>query len=385
MSILRTSIVLVAFLQSAIGQQLVHRSSLPTIPFTETDVLAPPTPFPDPTPNAATPRFVPIGGPGFPLGDLTMDNTTGRIWETDGFLIQATPNGRYAPLAPPIPPTPSGLPPLTGLAINVPAGVLYATDGVSLFTVLATPPFPAVAPPVPFAFPAIAPPFTGLDYDSSYDLIYACDAGGYVYYFTTGGGPSGPNPVFVPPGPVPPATDLATPESILPGMYVQFLGLGVIDYTSGMLQPAAMTGIPPGSEGGLAIHAHPATLAGACPCLGSFGPMTEGVSAPSLLGAAAYGYTMSGGPPGSSVLIALDFAASPLAIGGGCTYWLPFPPFVLLPVGTNAAGEAFFPIAIPAMLSLYGVTVVAQWAAVCPTTPSGYVVSDALRAILDLP
>jgi hypothetical protein len=364
------------------AQQVVHRSTVGGAAFPETDFITPLTPFPDPVPNAATPRLALLPGLAFPLGDLTMDNTTGLIWETNGTHFQATPNGRYPTLAAGIPPTPTGLPPLTGLAINSASGTLYCTDGIMLYKKLATPPFPATAPPVPLAFPAIAPPFTGLEYSPGYDLLYACDAGGYVYYFTTDGLPSGPNPVFTPPAGVPPATDLAARPEIIGAMLVQFLGLGLIDYTSGSLQPAAMNGIPPGTEGGIAFHAHPASIGGGCPCAPAIGPMVAGVTAPAVTGASAFGFTLAGGPPSTPVLLAADFGIVPTPIGGGCTYFLPYPPVLLLTLMADASGSAVVPIAIPSEPFLIGFTVAAQWAAACPSSPSGFAVSDAIRSIL---
>jgi hypothetical protein len=381
-------VALVGFAASAAApaQQLIHRSILAPVPFTETDALTPLTPWPDLAPNAATPRFMPLGGPAFPLGDLSMDDATGLIWETDGFLIQATPNGRYPALAAPFPPSPAFLPPLTGLAVNSAAGVLYVTDGVLLFTLAAAPPFAFAAPPVPLAFPAVAPPYTGLDYDPIAGLIYACDAGGFVYYFTTLGVPSGPNPVFAPPPGLGPVTDLAARPAIVVGMFVQVLGLGVLDYTSGALQPAPMTGIPPGTEGGLAYHSHPANLPGACPCtVPVFGPMIAGVTATATIGSAAFGFSLAGAAPASAVLFGLDFGGAPLPIGGGCTFWLPFPPALLLTVPTTAAGTALVPLAIPPLPFLVGLTAYAQWAGTCSSAPSGFVLSDALRATIGMP
>lgn len=366
-----------------LAQQLIHRSTVPTAPFTETDANHPTTPLPDVAPNSSTFRIAPLPSTPFPLGDLAFDNVTGRIWETNGFLIQATPSGRYAPLAPAVPPVPSGTPPLTGLAIDGGAGILYATEGTMLFKLFAMPPFPAAGPPVPLAFPAIAPPYTGLHYDPGVDLIFACDAGGYVYYFATDGTPSGPNPVFVPPGPVPPATDLAAPGvTALPGMYVQFVGLGVIDYTSALIQPAAFNGIPTSTEGGLAFHAYPAIFPGSCPCAGSYGPMMSGCTAPTIVGSPTFAFRMTGGPMGSTVLFGLDFSTSPIAIGGGCTFWLPILPWLLVTASTDATGMALMPIAIPDDLGIVGISVSAQWGAPCATNPSGYVVSNAVRTVL---
>lgn len=384
MTLARLALVLLLVPGLCVAQQLIHRSTLAAAPFTETDAHHPTTPLPDLAPNAATPRFAPLGGTGFPLGDLAFDDVTGRIWETNGILIQATPNSRYPALAPAIPPTAAGTPPLTGLAVDGSAGVLYATDGVMLHTLAAAPPFAALAPAVALGFPAVAPPYTGLHYDSGPDLLIACDAGGYVYYFGTDGAPEVGNPIFAPPGPVPPATDVASSGVfVLPGIYVQFLGLGVVDYTSGLLQPAAFNGIPPGTEGGLAFHAHPAVHAGACACPGGgFGPMAATVSGPTILGSTTFGFALTGGPPSTLVLWGLDFSASPFPIGGGCTFWLPLPPWWLLFLPTDAAGAAWMPLPIPDLSFLVGVSVTVQWAAACPAAPSGFVVSDALRSVL---
>jgi hypothetical protein len=369
---------------AAPAQQLVHRSFAPPVAMSETDVLTPTTPWPDPAPNAFTTKLAPLGG-GPILGDLTMDNVLGLMWETDGFILQATNISRYAPLAPPVAPALSPAPGLTGIALDATAGILYATDGALLFTMTAAPPFAFLAPPAPFAFPAIAPPFTGLDYDPGSGLLYACDVGGYVYYFTTAGLPSGPNPVFVPPGPMPPATDLCARPSIFPGMFVQFLGLGVVDYTSGLLQPAPATGIPPGTEGGLAYHAHPAVLPGACPCAPGGPILLSGVNGPTVIPSPSFAFTLAFAPPSSTVLFGLDFGISPLPMGGGCTFYLPYPPAILAPVPTTPAGTATFPIAVPSLPFLFGLPVVTQWGAACAAAPSGFVVSDALRSILSTP
>lgn len=370
------------------AQQLVHRSSMGGVPLTESDVETFLTPLPDLAANFGTPTAaLPVLA--YPCGDATMNNVTGVIYATNGAVISQTNDGRYGVLAPAAAVAPAPVGPLGGfvfgMALNPILGVLYLTSGAVIGTTPAAPPYVLAGAPVPFAFPILAPPMTGLDYDVLTGSLWACDAGGNVYNCTVGGLPIGVQPVLLGAGP-PMATDLVVNRHVgnVPGTYVQFVGLGVINYATGALQPSAMLGIPPGTENGLAFHDHPGSLGGSCGCGGAVGPV-NGVTSPSFVGNAGFGFTLTGAPPLTTVINAGDFFVAPSPFPGGCTLWLPFPPALLFFLTTDAFGNATQPIPLPAALALIGLTGYCQWAVPCAANPTGFTLSNALQMIIAAP
>ncbi len=146
--------------------------------------------------------------PGLRSGGMTIDQVTGLVYSSDGFTIAFDFNPLYAPFTTP-PPVPLPVPapplsggPITGMALDTTAGILWLTDGISLGGFTPTPPFVPVTLPVllPFVIPGTAG-LTGLDFDSSTGTLWGCDLTGAIFNFTTAGVGVGPQPVSVVPLP----------------------------------------------------------------------------------------------------------------------------------------------------------------------------------------
>jgi hypothetical protein len=358
------------------------------VPLIESDVETFLSPIPDPAANFATPT-APLAVFAYPCSDATMNNFTGVIYATNGFVISQTNNGRYPALAvaAPVAPAPVGAlgGPLFGLAISPTAGVLYMTNGAVLGATPAMPPYVLVGAPAPFAFPLLAPPMTGLDYDVLTGSLWGCDAGGNIYNFTAAGLPIGAQPVFPGAG-LPMASDLVVNRHLgnVPGLYVQFVGGGVFNYLTGGVQPSAPLGVPFGSEGGLAFHDHPVNLGGGCGCGAGVGGV-NGVNSPSVVGNLGFAFTLTDAPPLSTVICAGDFGVAPSPFPGGCTLWLPLPPLFLFVLTTDAAGDASQPIALPAIPGLIGLAGYEQWAVPCTANPTGFTLTGAQQMIIAAP
>lgn len=383
--------ILVAFGAAALApaQQLVHCSTGPGL-YVESDADTLVSALPDVTPNFWQPHLpLPPIGPGF--DDLAFDNLNGVYYETNGALISQTVDIRYppVPIAPGPLPAPANIGLLTGLAVDPLTATLWCTDGVVLLPLTSAPPFAPMAAPVPFAFQVLAPPMLGLEFDQIAGTLLGCDLAGFVYRFTGLGLPVGPQPAFAPPAmAAPPSSDLAVHRygGMIPGLYVQFVGLGVVNYLTGGLQPSGALGLPPGSEGGLAFHNRPVTLAATCPCLKNPFLTVVGTTGPATVGSASFGMQIMGAPPFTPVILAGDFVgAAPTAWPGGCTYWLPMPPLLMFLTATDALGTAAVPMPIPALPPLVGLIAFTQWAIPCISNPTGVVLSDAQFMVVGAP
>lgn len=158
-----------------------------------------------------TAPILPPPFPGIPApGDSTFDNALGVHWFTDGALLAPMPSPSVpllAPLPAPMPIAPAAIGaiagPVTGIAMDPAAGVMFMTSVPSIVVGVApVPGMPVVVPPFPIPFPA--GPIAGLEWDGATGSLWAVSVGGVAYNFFPGGAPAGPPmPSAVPvPGPV---------------------------------------------------------------------------------------------------------------------------------------------------------------------------------------
>lgn len=339
-----------------------------------------------------------------PAGALAFDHLSNLLFVSEGLTIEAFPHPLYPPAGPfvpgpfplPVAPCPLGpigaaFGPITGMAImpgaGPAAGMLLVTDGVCIMGLAPVAPYVMVMPP----FPALPPGagaglITGLEFDSGTGIIWACDAGGVSYPIAPGGGPAGP--------PIPPAVVPAAPiagnvldRSVVGGALYNTDGLFLYPvFPAGPplpLPPAAAAGIvaPPL---GATFVAEPVSLGGGCAC--GFGPATASTSTTTAGGTGIpISVAMTGGVPGAPAWLGIDTLCGPPIAFGGCTWWLPNPPLVLVgPLPLDAAGSAVVPFAaLPAGLA--GTAFYAQWAFACPTTATGLALTNALHGAVSLP
>lgn len=342
--------------------------------------------FPGPSvPRFPVPQLVPMPPTGFPLGDLTMNNATGVIFHTNGFLIATTNHPAYPPLAPVFPPFPGPglLGPLTGIAIDSAAGILWVTDGVACAGVAPVPGVPIIVPPFPLApLGIIGAPITGLDWDPITGSLWACSAMGFVYNFLPG--PVALAPPLPPMGP-PSAVDIVVDRhpGAFPGIYVQFLGV-MVNYATGIPTPTAPP-VPAGLEDGIAYHNYPDVLPAGCPCAAGTAVGTLG---PNSIGNAGFGFTLTGVAPFAACIFAVDPVASlpALAGPGGCSLYLGLSAgLMLFPVTASGAGDATFAISLVVPPALLGFTAFAQWGFPCSASTVGFGLSDSQQFILEAP
>ncbi|MFT7616763.1 MAG: hypothetical protein ACI97A_000392 [Planctomycetota bacterium] len=339
-----------------------------------------------------------------PFGGMTIDQTTGSVYATDGAVITVDANPLYLPfgaLPPFFPPAPA--PPLlfgtpiNGIAIDSIAGILWMTDGFSIGGFAPGPPYLPVAPVVPLAF-FLPGPLTGLSWDTSTGTLWGCEAGGGIYNFTVAGVGVGPQPVAVVPIPGPfPLSGLAVngtngAGSIgapfcsfqLPGYHICVTdGPAIYD----ALAPAAPILANPIFSGapvrGLAFSNDFQILKGGvgCPSTGTF-PFGGWAKATHTGPAGANAISMVGGPPATLTLLLYD--TCPI-LGGlfvpasGETLWVnPLSPtFAFAPLFTDAVGSISAPVSFAPAVS--GITLCMQFAVFDPLAPLGYCLSDAFQ------
>lgn len=146
-----------------------------------------------------TAPILPPPFPGVPApGDSTFDNVGGVHWFTDGAILAAMPSPSVPPLVPigapmPIMPFVMGAigGPVTGIAIDPAAGVMFVTSVPGIVVGVApVPGTPIIVPPfvIPFPVGAIA----GLEWDGATGSLWAVSVGGIAYNFFPGGFPAGP-------------------------------------------------------------------------------------------------------------------------------------------------------------------------------------------------
>lgn len=345
-----------------------------------------PVPVP---PVVGYPQMPPLPPMPAPAGDSTFDNTVGHHWVTNGAILAAQPTPTFAPLAPV--PLPMAIPlpvlgaigggPVTGIAIDSVAGVMYLTGmpGITI-GVAPVPGLPVIVPPFPLPFATLAP-ITGLEWDSVAGTLIAVDGAGVTYTFFPGGLPAAPP--MLPPFPLGPmATDVALDRTMAAnafGLRPLYVLAGPAYFDVRDPAPVPQPAGPPMGQGLAFLNHSASNMPGAvCPCPATaypvVGPTTTSVM---TFGNAAWGGTMTGLPPFFPVAFGFD-------VGG----FLPGFPVINPPVGcglgltlsgttliatvtADAFGTAVLPMPLtPPFFALGTGPFFMQNATLCPADPT---------------
>lgn len=384
---------------AASAQGLVERLSFPWSPWPlQVRTAAPPQcstpPNPPPLPIPPVPPSPPdflsgLSATPYPLGDLAYDDVLGRFVATDGNLLSVFADPAYPPPTGPLATTyatPSGLGPLTGLAADATAGVLWCTDGAALVPVSLSNPAVALLSPIPLGFTPLSPPITGLDRDPTTGDLVGCDQVGNLYRFDSTGAAVGAVPWRYAPL-LGAASDVAVrrnPSSRLHTL-VQFRYEGrIVDYDlePGCPDPVS-SGIPTIGQGeGIALIGRARVGDPVHGFQSNYDPLAGvGTTRPPTLDAAPFAVYLNLGTPFYPVFFMLDFAY--VDASAGPTPWnliplatsqwvLPFLPAWIVATSTDANGCASVAASLNLPPSLAGLTTYAQWAhPFAPAPPSG--------------
>lgn len=256
-----------------------------------------------------------------PAGDSTFDNLTGLHLVTNGAIVASQPTPSFPPAGPLVPPFPIppavlgaiGGGPVTGIAIDPAAGVLFLVGAPGIVIGCApVPGMPVLVPPFPIV--GVAPPVTGLEWDGPTGTLYAVNAPGITFQCFVGGAPVAP--------PLPPPIPLAAiagDVAIDKTLRLNPFGLRPLFVIAGPMlldvrEPAPIvlpTALPMAQ--GLAFVDHPAAFPpiGFCACPGMAGP-TNGTTGPMAAGNLAWGVTIAGLPPLGFGIFAFDTVFNPL-------------------------------------------------------------------------
>jgi hypothetical protein len=403
-----STFVLFLFLAAACPAQVAHVLQV-FGPGTAQDVYLPSSPYIlggatsfglEPLPNSG------VLAPGLRSGGMTIDQTNGMVISSDGFVIAFDYNPLYIPFTPaPLLPLPAPAPllltggPITGMALDVPGGILWMTDGISLGGFTPAPPF---LPLTPIMFlPPIIPgtnQLVGLDIEQSTGTLWGCGANGNIYNFTTAAFPVGPQPVAFSPivAGSPglgglcvnrtngvPSTGAPFCSTQITGFHIcvtdgRFIYDGLIPTNPPIPVPAS-TGQP---ARGLAMSCDFQTMPGAviCPSTGTFPLIGMNKAAHNGVGGAT-AFRLVGGPPLTLSLLLYDYCPVPGGLfipASGETLWInPFSvTFAFGSFISTAAGDVTVPIDFT--LGLSGIQFSMQWAIADVLAPLGYCLSDGM-------
>lgn len=334
----------------------------------------------------ALPGVAPFGG------DSTFSNLTGLHIFTNGAVLASMPTPTFPPAGVVLPPAPFpaavlaaiGGGPVTGIAINPVAGVLFLCGAPGIVVGVGAPPaMPILVPPFPVPG-VLPPPITGLEWDGATASLYAVNAAGITLNFAPGGALLGAP--LAPPLALPAAAgDVAIDKT----MRLNAVGLRPLYVVAGGLAldvrlPAPLPfPVPlPGAQG-LAFLDHPASNPplGACACPGFAGPVNA-TNGPMAAGNAGWAIGMTGLAPFGFGIFAFDTVfnpAFPIVNAVGCGLGL-FPGSPSLIVGltiADPAGNAVFPLGLGVPLGsgpLYN-----QNVTFCPADPTGFVFTPLQR------
>lgn len=384
-----TASSLFALTASAAAQHLIAYDPPPLGPGLISEVQMPTIVVPGPVPPV---NIYPIA-PLLPVapaivpqpGDATFDSIAVLTWYTNGGILASMPTPSFAPAAPVMPPFPiapgvlaalGG--PVTGIAINPAAGVMFLTSAPGI--VIGVAPIPGTPVLVPPFAPVFAMgPVSGLEWDGITGTLLACDVAGVVYQFFVGGAAFAPPivPAFLMPGP---AGDVAIDKTGLAnplGLRSVFVAAGPLLFD--VTQPPA----PPLPSGlvapcGLAFLARPAqNQNGGCPC----GPLLPvfATNSPMVAGNAGFAITVAGVPPGSLVVEAIDFRfnpAYPLINLTGCGLGLVGTPAMMVNFSiANPLGVAVWPLPLTFLPPGVGPGF-DQALFPCPLDPTGFTLTN---------
>ncbi|MFK7741060.1 MAG: hypothetical protein AB8H80_12130 [Planctomycetota bacterium] len=353
--------------------------------------------LPGPFPPVAVYSSVPVlpAPPGAAVatpGDSTFDNRGGMHWFTNGLVVASMPTPTFPPLVPPVSPTP--IPavilaaiggPVTGMAIDPAANILYLCSAAGIVIgVTATPGLAVVVPA--FDIPPGVSGITGLEWDGRTASLWACDAGSTCYHFLPSGVALGAPvvPAFAPPGP---AGDVAidkmakaNPVGVRP-LYVTGGGMvyDVRDPGSPMQSLGAV------SEGlsfaNHALQVGPLGGCASCPTLPSGGPINTSAG-PATSGNAGWSVGFAGLLPFSFCAMGFDtvyLPTFPTINTVGCPAGLSAgPTLTLFLLVADASGAVTQPISLAGVP--VGATLYSQGFAFCSADPTGFVFSP-FRAI----
>jgi hypothetical protein len=338
--------------------------------------------------------FPPVGPLPVPPGGITIDNTNGQIWASNGPQIATWPHNQYGatPVGGPwaLPPIPGLQPPWTNLVYGIaidpvgfpggPGPILWLTDSFWIVGVTPGPPFGVIMPPFPanLGFPFLGP-VSGMDWDPITQSLWLIDVGGLAVNILPGGAPGPGHPALGNPiGPAPlPATGIAIDKSIgipgvlpLPAIYAAGAG-PIFEFGTASLLPSFA---PVGLHLGLTFHAAPSfdtVQPCACPTPGYnvamqlLGPMSKTN--------AAFGVDIAGLPANTLTVFAFDFLMAPQPFPTwnqiGCPLGFNLPPPALWSTNfvlANAAGTASFPVNLTSPFIVPGMWLYMQVGAICP-------------------
>lgn len=369
----------------------------------------------DPPGGGALFGFEPLPGTGVlapgPLsGGMAINQVTSTIYSSDGFVITTDFNPRYGPFVGviPFPGPPAPAPPvitggpITGMALDTVAGILWMTDGFGVGGFTPAAPYLPIVPPFPLPF--IAPfgaGISGLDWDPATGTLWACDILGGIYNFTPAGAPVGPQPVSVIPT-VGPLGGLAVNRANglgaigIPFCSPQLPGFHITATDGFMIYDALAPGSAiPNMFGsgtparGMAYSADFQFAAGGvvCPSTGT-SPIGGMMKATHTGPGGANAIKMVGGPPATLSLLLYDICPVPGGLfipASGETLWInPLSPtFMFAPFVSDAAGGVTVPVSFS--FAATGITFSLQWAVFDPLAPLGYCLTNAFQFISGLP
>lgn len=347
--------------------------------------IQPPVPMlPGPVPPLAVyPQVPALPFMPAPAGDSTFDNGLGYHWVTNGAILAPQPTPTFPPVGPlppafPIPPAVLAMiggGPVTGIALDAAAGVMWLTGAPGITIGCAPiPGMPVLVPAFPLMFP-VAGPITGLEWNAMMGTLIACDMGGICYTYFPGGAPAAP-PILPPAGLPGPAGDVALDRTLRlngGGLRPLYLAAGAAIVDVNLAGPPLFFPAGPAPAQGLAFINHPAAAppVGTCLCPGTGFP-TQFTTGPMTAGNAAWTIGVGGLPPGFPVFFAFDFAflpGFPLVNAVGCGLGITAIP-ILFGVAADPAGNALLTLSLtPPVLPLGAGPFYNQNFALCATDP----------------
>jgi hypothetical protein len=359
--------------------------------------------------------YTPIGAgfgltAGTILGGYALDQDHDLVYASDGFFIFVAANFLYAPSpcgGGPVPGTVFPVPfaitssgaafgLVTGMAVGHDAwttspsfpctDILFLTNGTDIMGIDPRPPYAVVVPPFLAAGVIAGNSLTGLEYEDTttpgLDFIWATDNAGNTYiYDTLGNLAGGPLPVIGPPPASIIVGNVFDRSTCPPGHWVTD---GFSMYPSVFANPTIALNWNPaiGLAFGASASAEPVLMAGRCGS--TCNPFPVITTDHPIVGSTPITFSLSGAPPLTTAVFALDFVCTTGLGIFGCTWWLP-PTFawpITVTTATNGFGMASagaFPTPVAQCPGLVGLTGYAQWFYLDGCSTSGFGMTDAMH------
>ena len=286
------------------------------------------------------------GGPGFPVL-INCDGITLEMLNPDGSYITS---GSITPYV---------CPPVSGVAVDALADIVYLTEGFVVVGV-GVPPGPGggcLPPDLEFG-PILLPvtePVCGLAYDPCTGTLWTCDGVGFVENFTLAGvslgGFSASPPLF------PELTGITV--NTTNGNLQVTDGVSVAEFTpAGALVPAGPFylsanpyPVPVWADRveGLGFSLRPQNYGRSCSEFGGSGPTIGFDGGYPFAGNTGFSVNQTGAAVGATSILAMSFTFACPSIPFGCGgFWIDFPLFFTLPTGPVPVGGAVTtPLGIP--------------------------------------